>query len=124
PPLGLLGRARPAPARRRRKRGSSGLMEGGLRERLASLEPREKLGLGLIGLLVVAGAIVWYLRSLPSTVHVEEVRGSGASVGAAAQASPQPGPSATPAEIVVDVAGRVRHPGVYTFHVGDRVVDA
>jgi competence protein ComEA len=26
--------------------------------------------------------------------------------------------------IVVDIAGRVRHPGVYEFHQGDRVVDA
>jgi competence protein ComEA len=28
------------------------------------------------------------------------------------------------AEIVVDVAGRVRRPGVYTFQQGDRIIDA
>src|SRR5439155_18340281 len=65
------------------------------------------------------------LRSLPSTVHVDEVRNaSGASSGNGGGSGPQPGPTATPAQIVVDVAGRVRHPGVYTFHVGDRVIDA
>jgi competence protein ComEA len=98
---------------------------GGLRERLASLERREKVGLAVIGALVVAGAVVWYVRSLPSIVRVEQF--SGAGVGSRAPAGthgPRPGPSSSPAEIVVYVAGRVRHPGVFTFHVGDRVIDA
>jgi competence protein ComEA len=98
-------------------------MEGsGLRERIGALERREKVGLALIGALVVAGAVVWYVRSLPSAVHVD-VSGATRRAGVGA-AGPRPGPSPSPAEIVVDVAGRVRHPGVYTFHVGDRVVDA
>ncbi len=96
---------------------------GGLRDRLASLERREKIGLAVIGGLVVVGAVVWYMRSLPSTVQITEVGRAGAQ-GPRASDAPVPGPSSTPAEIVVDVAGRVRHPGVYTFHVGDRVVDA
>jgi len=96
---------------------------GGLRERLSSLERREKVGLALIGLLVVAGAAFWYVRSLPSPVRIEGFDGSNAGAHAPA-AGPRPGPSASPKEIVVDIAGRVRHPGVYTFHEGDRVIDA
>src|SRR5439155_11999673 len=83
----------------------------------------EKIGLALIGLLIVAGAMFWYVRSLPSSVHIEGFDRSGAGVRAPA-AGPRPGPSASPKEIVVDVAGRVRHPGVYTFHEGDRIIDA
>ncbi len=96
---------------------------GGLRERLSSLERREKAGLALVGLVVVAGAVFWYVRSLPSSVRIEGFDGSGAGVHRA-DAGPRPGPSASPKEIVVDVAGRVRHPGVYTFREGDRVIDA
>jgi competence protein ComEA len=95
----------------------------GLRERFTSLERRERIGLAVIGVLIVAGAAVWYLRSLPSAVQVEEVGGDG---GRAATASAAPGPTASsqPRTIVVYVAGRVHHPGVYTFEQGDRVVDA
>ena len=32
--------------------------------------------------------------------------------------------SPTPAIIVVDVKGAVRHPGVYTLQDGDRLIDA
>jgi competence protein ComEA len=102
------------------------MLQGGLRERVGSLTGRERVGLAIIGALVVAGAIVWYVRSLPSTVHIDEVRAAGGAKGGVdgSVGRPQPGPSPDPAEIMVDVAGRVRHPGVYTFHLGDRVVDA
>ena len=101
------------------------MIAGGLRERIGSLEGREKIGLAVIGAIIVAGAALWYLRSLPSTVRVDEVRAAaGAGSGPSADRTPVPGPSATPGMIVVDVAGRVRHPGVYEFHQGDRVVDA
>jgi competence protein ComEA len=103
------------------------MVQGGLRERVGSLAGREKVGLAVIGALVVAGAVLWYVRSLPSTVHIDEVRSAGAAremPGAGGTSGPQAGPSPSPVEIMVDVAGRVRHPGVYTFHIGDRVVDA
>jgi competence protein ComEA len=97
---------------------------GGLRERIGALERREKIGLAIIGVLVLAGAVVWYLRSLPSAVHVDEFGARGGRSHVEGSAAPRAGPSPSPAEIMVDVAGRVRHPGVYTFHIGDRVVDA
>src|SRR5262249_36926782 len=39
-------------------------------------------------------------------------------------AMPTPSASASSGSIVVYVSGLVRYPGVYQFHVGDRVVDA
>jgi competence protein ComEA len=79
---------------------------------------RAELG-GLVALvaITVGGAGLWYVRSLPRPVEVR-----------AAAASPAAGPSATSSPdvvpILVDVAGWVRHPGVYEFHDGDRVIDA
>ena len=95
-----------------------------LRERLAELERRELVGLFVIGAVVVAACLLWYVRSLPSPVRIEasmsrSAAAPGAGTRVATVASPTPGP-----ELVVDVAGWVRHPGVYRFHQGDRVIDA
>jgi competence protein ComEA len=89
-----------------------------LRERLRSLEGREVAGVVAVAALVVGGAVLWYVRSLPSPVHVTEV--------AAARPAPSvsPSPSASPATLVVHVAGWVRRPGVYELPAGARVVDA
>ncbi|MFN2545359.1 MAG: ComEA family DNA-binding protein [Actinomycetota bacterium] len=92
-------------------------MKESLRDRLASLSRRE-LG-GLVGVVLIALAAVglWYVRSLPRPV---EVRTAAVRPVGAAVASPTP----SPAELVVNVAGWVVHPGVYEFHDGDRVIDA
>jgi competence protein ComEA len=95
-----------------------------IQERLKGLDRREAIGLALVAVLLVTGAAFWYVRSLPSRVEI------AASLPAPGPlAAPQPGPSssasAPPAPaIYVHVAGRVRHPGVYAFHDGDRVIDA
>ena len=71
-----------------------------------------------LGGVVLAGAVV--LRSRP---HVEEV---GAAT-VVATGSPIPSPGAAPAAgstIVVDVQGKVRHPGVVRLQAGSRVLDA
>ena len=89
-------------------------MGGSLRERLAELSRRELAALALAGAVVVAGAALWYVRSLPQSVRVRE-------------ALPAPGPAAaspSPATLIVHVAGEVRRPGVYEFRSGDRVIDA
>jgi competence protein ComEA len=87
-----------------------------VRDRLAALSRAELLGLAAFVAIVLAGAGLWYVRSLPRPVEVT------ASVPTTGFSGPSPSPS--PAALVVDVAGWVRHPGVYEFHEGDRVIDA
>ncbi|HEX9121877.1 MAG TPA: ComEA family DNA-binding protein [Actinomycetota bacterium] len=93
------------------------MSDGSLRERLSSLSRGEFAGLAVVLVVTLGGAALWYVRSLPSPVQVRT------SVGAAGgPASPTASPE--PALLLVDVAGWVRHPGVYEFHEGDRVIDA
>jgi len=91
-----------------------------IQERLGGLTRRELAGIAVVASLIVAGAVFWYMRSLPRPVTIQ-ASGGGASPQAAA---PFASPSPSPAVIVVDVAGWVRHPGVYEFTEGDRVIDA
>lgn len=77
------------------------------------------LGLSALVLVVFSGAALWYLRSLPRPVSVSESRGSSGFASAASAS-----PSASPAVVLVDVAGWVRRPGVYELREGDRVIDA
>jgi competence protein ComEA len=95
---------------------------GSIRERLAGLDRRELIGLLAVGALIAVGAVFWYVRSLPAPVRVEAGLGRAGSPAGASAPSVQPSPS--PSALVVDVAGWVRHPGVYDFHQGDRVIDA
>ncbi len=90
------------------------MTNGSLRERLSTLSRAELLGLTLLLCATLAGAAVWYLRSLPKPVQVR------AGTGRPAETSGSP----SPAVLLVDVAGWVRRPGVYEFHEGDRVIDA
>jgi len=94
--------------------------EGSIRDRLSALSRTELVGLALLVVVLLAGAGLWYLRSLPRPVEVRS------DVGGGTQASDAPATSESPsaAAIIVDVAGWVRHPGVYEFHEGDRVIDA
>jgi competence protein ComEA len=65
--------------------------------------------------VTLVGAGLWYLRSLPRPVEI----------AAEPSAPPIPAASASPeVEILVDVAGWVRSPGVYRFTAGARVIDA
>ena len=86
------------------------------RERLDMLSRGEIAGLVVVLAAVLGGAGLWYARSLPKPVTIA-ASGPGAA---------QPGVSATatPAPLIVDVAGAVRKPGVYEFAEGERVVDA
>lgn len=86
-------------------------MDGSIRDWLAGLSRREMVILGLVGLAAVAGAGLWYVRSLPRPVKV------GQPVAA-------PAPTPSTAVFYVHVAGWVRAPGVYEVAEGDRVVDA
>jgi competence protein ComEA len=90
-----------------------------LLERLRSLDRCELVGLVAVALLIVGGAALWYVRSLPSSVRIEASTERSDRNGPAGVA-----PTATPAVVIVDVAGWVRRPGVYEFRQGDRVIDA
>ncbi len=90
-----------------------------LRERLRSLDRREWVGLVVVAVLIVGGAALWYVRSVPSSVSIQTSTDRRGPSGLAA-----PAPSPTAATIIVDVAGWVRRPGVYDFRQGDRVIDA
>lgn len=97
-----------------------------LRERLDALSRAELAGLVVVIVVTIAGAGLWYVRSLPRPVDVAM---SAAPAAPSAARSGVPGSasvsaSATAAQLVVDVAGLVRRPGVYSFPPGSRVIDA
>ena len=108
-----------------------------LRERIDTLSRAELAGLVIVIVLCVAGAAVWYLRSLPKPITVAEVPGGVATAvppasGAAVpfvSGAPMPSVSASgqpvaAAPMIIDVTGHVRRPGVYEFPAGSRVIDA
>ncbi len=82
--------------------------------------------LAIVGLVaaLVAGAYLWWSRPsprpAPEAAPIRAVRASAAAPEPAAAATPSPSPSA----VTVDVAGKVRHPGVVTLPAGARVIDA
>ena len=92
-----------------------------IRDRLSALSARELVALALVAAVVVAGAALWYARSLPRTVEVRSGQGPAPPPGPVTS-----GPTATPSPstLFVHVAGLVRHPGVYEFRPGQRVIDA
>jgi len=92
--------------------------EGGIRDRLAMLSRGELTALGVVLLLTLGGAGLWYARSLPRPVEVRTLKATPAT----AAGGVSPSPSAAP--LIVDVAGAVRRPGVYEFREGERVIDA
>jgi competence protein ComEA len=99
-----------------------------IRERLDTLSRGELAGLVAVIVVTLAGAGLWYTRSLPRPVQIgapvagAAAGGANSSGAAAAGASTSASPSATP--VIVDVSGWVKDPGVYEFVRGDRVIDA
>ena len=108
-----------------------------IRERLDGLSRGELVGLIVVVVALLAGVGLWYTRSLPRPVDVSTTAGSAAPVAqfsaspaaapavAVASGSTSVAPSASAAAtLIVDVAGAVRKPGVFSFAPGDRVIDA
>lgn len=102
-----------------------------------ALEPRHWLVVGLAVALGLAGTGWWLLRArpsepvpapLPASALVTPAPAAGSTAGTAdpsAGATAPPGSAASPSgEVVVDVAGRVRRPGIAVLSTGARVVDA
>jgi competence protein ComEA len=88
-----------------------------IRERLDSLSRAELAGLVVVVLITLAGAGLWYARSLPKPIAITAAEPSGIPGSEPASAAPVP-------VVIVDVAGWVRRPGVYEFAEDDRVIDA
>lgn len=81
--------------------------------------------LAVVGLVaaVVAGVYLWWSRPVPRPAPDAVLSpATHASAAAAAPGPAAPGPS--PSVVTVDVAGKVRHPGVVTLPAGSRVIDA
>ena len=93
-----------------------------IKERLDTLSRGELAGLIAVLVVTLAGAGLWYTRSLPKPVQIASSSGPvvAGQVAGAAPASA----SASAAPIIVDVTGWVHDPGVYEFVTGDRVIDA
>ena len=93
-----------------------------IKERLDTLSRGELAGLIAVLVVTLAGAGLWYTRSLPKPVQIASSSGPvvAGQVAGAAPASA----SASAVPIIVDVTGWVHDPGVYEFVTGDRVIDA
>lgn len=87
-----------------------------IRDRLDGLSRAEIAGLVVLVLALLAGAALWYVRSLPQPVAI--------AAPAPTDAPPDPATPSAAATVIVDVAGAVRRPGVYELSAGERVIDA
>jgi competence protein ComEA len=104
----------------------------GLRDGRLAVSPAAAIAVALVAVLAVAGTamMVWNGRAravtvAPKTSQSASPSPSVSSAAPLAQASPSVSLSPTPTgRGVVDVAGKVRHPGVATLAAGARVVDA
>jgi competence protein ComEA len=88
-----------------------------IRDRIGSLSRAELLGIALLMAVLLGGAGLWYVRSLPKPIQVR-------AEAATQTVEVVPSGSPSPQIVLVDVAGWVRQPGVYEFPAGSRVVDA
>jgi competence protein ComEA len=126
------------PGRHSRRRSASpgGRGVAWLQDRLpATLRGRVSLGAGHVAVLAVVAAVALavtaYLtiRARPTVTAVPQAHTSPATqeptTSTPAAASAVPSTAASPGgSVVVDVAGKVRRPGVATLPAGSRVVDA
>ncbi|GAA4625916.1 hypothetical protein GCM10023196_032020 [Actinoallomurus vinaceus] len=89
--------------------------------------------LAVVGLVaaLVAGAYLWWSRPEPRPappVVVSPAAHRAAPVDASAPSPAMPtttaAPVSSPSPVLVDVAGKVRHPGVVSLPAGARVIDA
>jgi competence protein ComEA len=89
----------------------------GLLDRVA-LRPGAAVGLIVVSVvaILIAAAIAWHARAHPVIAVAPPAIGASGGAGPASRASP--------GVVVVDVAGKVRRPGLVTLPIGSRVADA
>lgn len=83
--------------------------------------------LTVLAVLVAVGLAVtcwWLLRSSPEVVPVSAEAAPALVTPMAEGAAEVPADTGDPSELVVDVAGKVRHPGIAVLEPGARVIDA
>jgi competence protein ComEA len=98
------------------------MSDGSIRDRLAMLSRGELVTLSAVLVTLLGGVALWYTRSLPKPVELRATTARSAPAASTPAGAPAlPSPEAV---LIVDVAGAVRHPGVYEFRDGDRVIDA
>lgn len=104
-----------------------------LQDRLpATLQGRVSLGVGHVAVLAVLAAVALAvtayvtIRARPASTPVPQVRATPPSSAANPLTTPTGDATAAAAggSVVVDIAGKVRRPGVTTLPAGSRVVDA
>lgn len=95
------------------------------------LAPKTLAALGVVLILAVGFAVQHFWTGRPQAVRAPEVVGGRrAAAETQPQLQPQPSPGPAPKEpqgssqIVVDVSGKVRHPGIHRLPAGSRVADA
>lgn len=119
----------PVPGRHAARRRGSGMLPAGWLERAgaggAALGPGPVAVVAVLAALGLALACWWLLRGQPEPVQLEATSvGSLATPVASGAGSHDHGGAPADAEVVVDVAGKVRRPGIVVLEPGSRVVDA
>lgn len=137
-PLDFVRRAQEPVGRHRASRHRPGLVTIPARLRLGRFRVSRSAVIGVVAvvaLVVLIGGVrvAWAVRDSQPAVVVDEPRSTALDPGelsraAAAEATNEPGRSqeepVPEAELIVHVAGQVKHPGIVRLAPGDRVADA
>jgi competence protein ComEA len=109
----------------------------------AGLEPWHGVLIAALAVVVLAGCCWWLLHRAPqlapdagptvvsasalapvAALQSPAPAGAGAGAGAGGAGGTAPSPTGSAGTVMVDVAGKVRRPGVHTLPQGARVIDA
>jgi competence protein ComEA len=96
-----------------------------LTDRLAAWRGDVRIGAVVVLLVAVIAGGAWFMvSSRPATAGAAPPSGRSTIDRVLASTTTSSSPTTAPAQLVVDVAGQVRHRGVVTLPAGSRVIDA